>query len=450
MELSPSREEFFTRLQGEYAGILERRSKTLKESPKAKLDQCAEVEAYFGRQNEEHLNLIRSLAAQTEPMTKDCHLSICIPVAGHEEEKNIWTTLDAFRRQTAIRTSYEIVLFVNHPDVDSKGNKIGAESVLKEIESFVASHPEEPIRVMRQTLERDRITIGGLRKMVFDAVLWRHFQRGERAPQLIMVSTDADVEDVSPKYVEYLSNKFDREPEIDAIVGSLDWDKKVYLQNPAIHIGVRLMQYLSRLRHGPLPGANFALRASIYAAVGGFDEKTDFAEDVGLMKAIVIGRSGRGSIVAGGRDSRLATSARRIIGAHNQNLPPISQWDVKFGVFEPDLRKERPVSGLEVPDYNNLEQKGKIIKNIERIINQTLDVAEKRWFIKKDSSVVRRALRLLGIKTRMVGREDGDGTRYFIIENTDELLERIRTYAEKNKNGYLNKERTSSDSNRNL
>ncbi len=403
----------------------ERRSKNLKENPSAKLDQYQEIEDYLKNQDEDYAKNLEELVGQTEEMSSDVKLAICIPVAGHQEGKNIYRTLENYTTQTADSKDFEIVLFVNHPA------NTEPDETMAEIERFRKEHPDIQVRVMNQAVPVSKAKIGYVRKVLNDAVLERHHKRGAEAADLIMVSNDADNKGLSPTYVENFIHQFETHPETDGFLGQLDWDPESYLNKPLIHVGTRLFQYLdiqSRRKgmHIGSSGANFAFRSSIYAGVGGYMAETTGGEDTRLGEMIQQSRTGAADKVAirygGTRVSRLYTSSRRAIDALNYGKAPIEQWDRGFSAYDSDVRSID--AGLEDDiDFDNPEQIKAFLIHTERIVNRTLDRA-KGWGITADEPSFRRAVRLLGIKYEAL-------TPHQIkITDATKLVEALKKYKE--------------------
>lgn len=303
-----------------------RRSASLEADPNAFLDHYQEAKQYFDRLDSNYLEDVRSLAQEAGPMADGNKLSICIPVAGHQEGEKIYESLKNYTYQDADPANFEICLLVNHPDRDLEDNKISPDQTLSEIERFKKDFPNYNIRVMYKVLPREQAKIGLARKLLSDAVLLRHHERGRQADDLIMVSNDADNLGVDPRYVSNFLNRFKENPKVDGVLGQIDWDPEAYVKYPLVHIGTRLFQYYSaygRAKRGGIvsSGANFAYRSSIYAAVGGYLDSEAGGEDVAFGQAIALARG----------DSR--TGERGLILRHNHTairlpgylLPPVGQ-----------------------------------------------------------------------------------------------------------------------------
>ncbi len=403
------------------------RSKTLKENPNAKLDHFEEIALYLEKQDKEYRERIEKLAQSTEKMGKDCKISICIPVAGHQEGNNIYESLKNYTYQTAKPEDFEIVLYVNHPENDKDGNPLNADETMAAIEKFKTDYPDMNVRVMYEALPNDEAKIGRIRKILSDATLVRQHERGKDAPDLIMVSNDADNKGIDPRYIQTFIDKFEENPEVDALLGQLDWDPESYQKYPGVHIGTRLFQYLSVIgRHRTnsmvSSGANSAYRSSMFAGIGGYIDNLQGGEDISIGQAIISARGdNKKALGFAGTTTRLFTSSRRAIDAFKSGLAPVEQWDKGFSAFDDEIRKLTMEDGDAI-DYDDLETQEKLKKTFEYIINRTLDSWEAGEKIGKDSPYYRKAIGWLGIKYKLDSKGD------MVITKMRPLLDGLKRY----------------------
>jgi len=387
-----------------------RMSEDLRKNPDASLDEKKEIKEYLLHQENSHSENINQLVTEAGPMNMDCKISVCIPVAGHQEGKVIYKTLENYLQQTADKSNFEIVLFVNQPDKDKGGKLVIPDETMPEINRFKKDHPEMKVVVMNKVIPIEKAHIGYVRKLLNDSVLKRHLDRGKTAPDHIIVSNDADNKGVATEYIQNFLDKFEQHPETDAYMGQLDWDLESYVRNPLVHIGTRLFQYVDvQLRKGdknniPSSGANFAFRSGMYAAVNGYRDDAELAEDVDLgraMKASRVGAKNKRAIdFAGARVSRLFTSSRRAEKAIKDGLSPVEQWNKGFSAFDDEVRKIDWESISSSIDYDNPESVKVLEEKLEYVINRTMKAMT--W-ANKDHQIFRRALWMLGIKYKLVG-----------------------------------------------
>jgi ribosomal protein S18 len=387
------------------------RSPALRENPDARLDPRKEIDGYLSRQEKPHLQQAQALAYSVEPMKPSCELSICIPVAGHQEEENIERTLSSYLNQSADPDTFELMLFVNQPDSDNEGRTVAPDRTMARILEFKRSHPELNIRIMHAVLPRENARIGYIRKLLTDANLVRMRERGG-TQDTVIVSNDADTKGVAPEYTSNFLEKLEQDGSTDALMGQLDWDPEAYIRNPLVHIGTRLFQYIDmqNRRSGmniASSGANFAFKASTYAAIGGYDSESRLAEDVDLGRRIKAARTGARShtpiAYGGAKVSRLYTSSRRAERAVRDGLSPVEQWNQGFSAFDDEVRKTRWEDTGEPIDYDNPVVLSRLVTELETVINRTLAAASNWQDRESFTENVRRSLGWLGIKFEPAG-----------------------------------------------
>ncbi len=411
--------------------MAERRSDTLNRDPRAKLDHYEEIEKYFAKMDKDYREKIKGLAAEAGAMSPENKVSICIPVAGHQEGGRIYESLKNYTYQKAEPEDFEICLMVNHPDHDQDGKEIKPDKTLAEIERFKKDYPQMNVKVMYKVIPYEEVNIGLVRKMLNDAVLYRQHERGKKAPDLIMVSNDADNLGIDPRYVQNFIKRFADNPKLDGVLGQLDWDPEAYTKYPLIHIGTRLFQYysgLGRKNRGGIvsSGANFAFKSSIYAGIGGYLDDVQGGEDVAIGQAISLARGDTYETQRhGGSASRLFTSARRAIDVLNKfNLSPVEQWDKGFSAFDDEIRKMdlNSLAGEKI-DYRDPKFLAKFKIGLEHIINQTLNVYERGEKLGKGHRTYREEIiGRLGIKYKL------DDKGNVVITDMSKLVKGLETY----------------------
>lgn len=404
------------------------RSQALRENPRAELDPYTEAEQYFTRQNPEYFQEMESLAAQiNEPPSENLKAIVCIPVAGHQEGENIYTSLENYLPQTANKDQFEILLFVNYPDKDRNGNPLNADTTLEAIARFKREHPELPVRVMVKSFPPQTVNIGTIRKYLNDTALLRHHNRGEGKGDIILISNDADNKGVAPEYIQNFITKFDNNPNVDGMLGELDWDPEAYAEYPLVHIGTRLFQYLNmigRNRSGNMSssGANFAFRGSIYSGIGGYLPDIEGGEDIAIGQAIISARGETNRIqFAGARASRLYTSARRAIKAVEDGIPPVDQWRQGFSAFDDEVRSMQLGNSPDI-NYDDPNQVARLKEGLEAVINATIDLYEEGEKLGKDNvGFYGTALRYLGVRYHVENDR-------ILIDNMDTMVRRLKHY----------------------
>ncbi len=288
---------------------------------------------YLNSNGTAYAQQIRELAQQVGPPTFNCELSICIPVAAHQEGHYIHRCLQSFLRQTAPTDSFEIVLLLNRPARADGSPAIACDQTPAEIMRFKAEHPEIRLRAMTAVFAEEHLNIGTIRGVLHDAVLASLEMRSYRALDHLMVRFDADADGVSRNYVRAILGYFRDLPEQLVLRGPI-WTAPVEVtQDPLLNLSSALhyevLKQLTVEGRDVLGGPNATFRASSYALLGGFDHCLDCGEDANLDV-----RLGQYSRLAGAtaplsttaEDLTVYTSARRTQAVLAFDQPLSSQW----------------------------------------------------------------------------------------------------------------------------
>jgi len=288
-----------------------RRSQTLTDDPQARLDESKEVADYLSRQDPEYLRELEEMDRLIgTPMSSETRAVITVPVFG--EGKIIRKTLEQFLNQKDKSGNpinpklFEIIVFEN--DTESRPK----DQTENEIRKFKTNHPEMNVHYAYKRWTQDDITnkintIGNGRKYNCDLALLRSSKRTAPTGELVVVNNDADLEGITPRYISDIIEEFDTKDYLDTIVGKRNLPDSA-LQKPNIRAGQRLweifdsvMRYTGgsgemdpgkRKRGWPgMIGENSAMRASIYAAVGGYGPQAKLAEDQNLGDMIRTARN---------------------------------------------------------------------------------------------------------------------------------------------------------------
>ncbi len=410
----------------EYAKQIEaRRSKALEQNPQKKCG-VEDERTYLEHLTQEEKARVKEFSQQAGSMSKENRITVCIPVAGHQEGKNIYRTLEGYIPQTLSRDKFEIVLFVNHPKTDKSGKTIKPDNTLEEIKRFKKAYPDMPVRVIYKALPIEQAKIGFVRKALTDSVLNRHVERKDEK-ELLIVSNDADNTGIAPEYLENFLEKFGKHPEADGMLGQLDWDPEAYVENPVLHVGTRIFQYMSvisRHKNGYMgsSGANFAFRAGAYGAMGGYIAECAGGEVDLIGQAIVKGRKRQDAIkFAGARASRVYTSARRAVDAIKKGLAPVEQWTQGFSAFDNEVRSWQTSDAR--PDFDDPEYLKRLKVDVQHVLDRTVLMAKKWGAFPDMLYVIERPIRWLGIKYRVHAQEER-----IEVTDIDRLVKGLRQY----------------------
>lgn len=278
-------------------------SPRLKENPDAKLDPAVEIPWYFEDQERRYPGYVEELKTlnrqMSAPMGPNTRAAVALAVAGHQEHKNIYRTLQTYAVQKDRKGSsvwkgqdsdYEITLYVNWPRGTSP------KKTIKEIERFQKNYPDVPVRVYREEITNGKKELGWYKKKAFDLPLWRHMQRG-RNDDIYIIANDADMVYTSPTYLEQVTSYMNGEEaeRYDALLGRYDLDPAIYEKNPTFHSALRFWQFTeaiirSKYKLVGTQGRNTVMRGSSYAAVGGNRTKAFWA-DVEFGKLFGVARN---------------------------------------------------------------------------------------------------------------------------------------------------------------
>ena len=262
----------------------DRRSPELSNNPNATLNQQQEVKRYLSTLSEtDNDNLQELLAQHDTPISAETRAIICIP--SFKEAANIYTTLEQYLHQVDGHgqpidpKKFEIVIFDNHP------KSIQPDQTHEQVQKFTSEHPELSVIYLHKAYET-RQTIGRIRRDLSNFVLKRLENRDASAPDVLLLSNDADVLSIKANYISTAIQEFDTNPRLDAITGKTDFPKEAYTKFPSLFASERAWQFLDSIVHHKqksvpqLKGANSAFRASTFAATGGYNELSHLGEDL--------------------------------------------------------------------------------------------------------------------------------------------------------------------------
>ncbi len=407
-----------------YAG---RRSPRLNSNPRAVLSPEEEMRWYFGEQPREYVeDLDRMNNLINDPMSGQCRVSVCIAAASHHEGKNIYKTLSQYLNQKDNHGNpinydqYEIVLFLNRP------SNFPPDDTAKEVDRFKREHPELKVRVFEKTFP-NRPSMGVISKYVADMALLRSSKRSHPSnPDLIIANNDADADLISNKYISSIVAKYDdpNKKHIDGALGKIEWTPEAYIKFPGFHVANRFYQIIEagrrheKKREIGSSGANFTIKSSMYAAIGGFNTSSDLAQDVELSRMLLDARRpGNADFTPDDypldyiNAAWVVTSPRRGISTYLEGRPVVNQWDD----FSSRQAQVRLIDWKTFPSTETVDTLD--MGRLEREINAGLRV----YGVNPNSDLAKRALTLLNIGYRV---ENG------VVKITDitKLKEDLRKY----------------------
>lgn len=273
------------------------------------------------------------VAEQMPPMDEKCRVSVNIPA--YREEAIIYNMLEEYTKQVDADgkklnpSVYEINVLVNMEEGDTPDRTV------EEVKRFSADHPEFKINVANIVFPKGKGGVGAARKALTDAVLQRSTNRLVQSGPLYIESEDADHTKVDRKTVVNLIEKFDNNPQIDALRGVQDRTPEIMMQNDLFFLSRRAWDFgeieMRRQKYRPessdtadftwnrviTGGWNTAYTAESYALINGYDPDMKMGEDMYIGQAISVLR---GSTEADGK-FKLNTSTIKTVKSRTDSSP---------------------------------------------------------------------------------------------------------------------------------
>ncbi len=313
-----------------------------------------------------------------EPMDSDCKLSVCIPVAASEEAGRIYSTLENLSKQTVAKRHFEAMVLFNFSakQWETAGTEIRTcrKEIARAKKDFANTLQISvaPIQIADWRNElKDVISMGLLRSVNHDLVLLNLMRRNTGYDH-ILVRCDADMRGVDCEFVRNYLDCFAARPEAHAMQGMLLWSLESCVNDPlqflnlSLSNGLEMMQRVTGRWHElDRGGPNFAIRASSYAQLGGYDDAVNLAEDVDLCRRLR--RQSGSNIDFAGLRSRVYTSARRAdVALRETGSCAPAQWLARTTFFALDNAHIR-----RLPEMRPLAEPYRFDQNdYERLINR--------------------------------------------------------------------------------
>lgn len=317
-------------------------------------------------------------------ISPDIKAIVQIPVnaAGNSEANGIYNLLtQAYGRQNPEALNQTMILLhVNWFDQYPAGGaqspeaaQANIEKTIAEIERAKTDNPQLRIAVISTEWKREDVqsgVIGLVARKMYDVSLLalnRAAQTGQRGDNgdVVLIRNDADAKGVSVNYLSSYIGGLTADGEADILTGTTSFDSTKADRMPGLVAAANFMQTLDLLnatrgRHVHTGGANFGVKASTFAAVGGLgvgDDNGAGSDDVNVGRRIKSARDGvvsnksrrsgeRLSYAYTGYSSSTSSSkrriARRISGRietdsdreeelYVQGIPIVNTWNSEFG-----------------------------------------------------------------------------------------------------------------------
>jgi hypothetical protein len=298
--------------------IIERRSDTLFQNPEAKLQEQSEVEKYLSKLDPHYLSEIETFSlTNAQPLSKK--VQIIIPIIAYHEGAIIRSTLDKYLKQDLDYSLFEIIVFDNHPHTKTRDN------TADEVQRFKDANPTlSVVYAYKIWQEGEYARLGNARKYAFDIAVTRIHNRGESEHETILVSNDADSYDFDTNYLSAILEEFRSNPITDSLA-TISATPKNAIIKPNIYAILSFWDALDDVvaigEAYNLLGRSCAHRASIYSAIGGYNEKNRSTDDLETWCLISDARDWNPKSVIRLRTTRQIQDPRRILMAMANRIP---------------------------------------------------------------------------------------------------------------------------------
>ncbi len=310
-----------------------RRSQTLINDPYSRLDEAYEIDKFLsGFSHKYRAEVLKLSQIEIKPLSKD--VRVIVTIIASQEAGRIRQALDTYVKQDLPHREFEIIVLGNHQ------SNITPDNTQEEVEKFQVDNPGITLIYAHKIWQSDEFaTVGNARKYAFDIALMRIHARGKSHKDTIIVSNDADTIDNSTNYLSLISETFDANSIIEALVTPSGVPVSS-LRKPNLYAVLYLWDALDDViaENEPrnLVGSSSAYRASIYAAIGGFNPKGKMAEDLETGFMIADARGWDPRCIAFLAGTRQTTDPRRILESMASRIP-INEMYYKF-VTSPEVR----------------------------------------------------------------------------------------------------------------
>ncbi|MCB0319085.1 MAG: hypothetical protein KDD56_10035, partial [Bdellovibrionales bacterium] len=311
------------------------------------IEPAIEVEKYIQKFGSSYREILKKLAEQIPPLDSSTKITVCIPVAAHEEQNFIYNTLKTLNLQTLSKDLFEVVILANYPKFSKQVRKIKLDDTMSEIERFKKDFPELKVNVLFAEMVDNAAKIGNIRAILSDVACLRWHERQIDQDHFLM-RFDADTLNIHPEALGYYLRVFEKNPNVDGLGGPVSITPDFALRHPIGFVGGALFNLLSKrlaakTKQFKPQGPNTLLRIGVYAKVGGYLSDFNCGEGVDLDFAVIDLRHKSSQFRAfmhTGASTRLITSERRGEVASTKATYG-SQWSLRateFGTLNKGIR----------------------------------------------------------------------------------------------------------------
>lgn len=411
-------------------------SDSVKQDPSAKLDFKKEYSQYFDSLKNNDPDRYEDISGIASKIKLSPQTESIVSIPCYVKEPNLSRTLENYANQT--NKNFEIVICLNGGPMDEDTDKSREQfrgevnNRMEEIRKIKAKYPDLKIHAFN-TQFPDRPNIGQVRGLLSQIVCLSAANAGIEDP--IIISNDADNYGLSSKYIESFTRKFKDNEDLDYILGQIEWDADAKNPDsfskkcPELFMGQRVTQItdaIIRWKSSPKEGknigssgANTAIRAKSYLAVGGYDDNWEKAEDVILGRRLRLMRyDGTSSDLLNKKhqsyspSARLQTSPRRALSTIVNNYSFPEQWHdfenkLGAGINDKDISDLYAKDGhlvqtsdIEAAAAGDEKALTKIKTRMEYMMEKTFSIYGMR-----DTERITQILKRMGIKTTVAPKE---------------------------------------------
>ena len=296
------------KVENDWWGVKEQFSKKI-------VNDFLDNQQYFSRIDRLRIQETEGLFVSNRPICKDVEEIVTIPA--FYLEKNLFKTISLYLNQNDYETEkFALIILVNGPsEIDISSSK-----AYKDVLNAQNEFPELTIGFSRVVYELDKngkIIFGRIRKDLSALALLEAANAGIDIRKLILVTNDADVLYIPPKYLLRIDEIFnsDKEGVSKPVALTMDYDHPMedYKRNHYLFATRRFLDFLEIIeRHSDnifMRRGNSAYRAIDYIEAGGFTDVRVF-ETVPLTKNLL--KLGKKIVYNRDKNLRILTSSRRI------------------------------------------------------------------------------------------------------------------------------------------
>lgn len=268
-----------------------------------------------------------------EKMSKDCKIVITIPA--FHTEKHLARTLLQYLKQLpedpGEEAKFEIIILVNGPQ------KMGHEKLdltrsiaYEEVLKFMERNPRLKVFLTYANYPEGSQKIGLIRKDLGALTVRRALESSEvELRDLVMVTNDADLQELSPEYITSIAAQFGNNAKLAAMTGFVDYPYEDFYADHlflTVQRFVDMLETMRRFKMGKttLRGGNTMIRLADYVASGGHNRARK-SENLPIYRHI-LAHSGPDGVSFDRHNTKIVTSSRRQIAAIADGVPLVDRY----------------------------------------------------------------------------------------------------------------------------